>query len=286
MGTNQSRRRIATMAVRLLSKNMKPSWLTALSFAGFACLTGCHFVLIAQTMNTSSSPVFSDVTERGHLLNEYYTAASLATEAVLSTGSTPQKTDACIAIKVGSEWKVVFGHLSHDRGKFLISYEVLPNKDGRVSEPKKYQVPLEDDGIFRSAARAINLALRDFGETKRPYNSMVLPSSNHNLLVYVTPAQTNPDVYLFGGDVRYLISGDGESIIEKRKLHVSIIELKRSLDSPGSIASGYHTHVLSDVPEDTDIFYVLNRRPLVPELIRTNTRVFLVQIDGSIRRAR
>jgi hypothetical protein len=40
---------------------------------------------------------------------------------------------------------------------------------------------------------------------------------------------------------------------------------------------------LSDVPEDTDVLYVLTRRPSMPEIIDAGNRVFLVTADGSIQ---
>jgi hypothetical protein len=44
-----------------------------------------------------------------------------------------------------------------------------------------------------------------------------------------------------------------------------------------------HTHVLSDTPEDTDVFHVLTRKPTVPELISTEHFLFMVESDGSIK---
>jgi hypothetical protein len=47
-------------------------------------------------------------------------------------------------------------------------------------------------------------------------------------------------------------------------------------------ASGYHTAILDDIPEDTDVFHVLARQPSVPELIVTNKYVYQVKPDGLI----
>lgn len=48
------------------------------------------------------------------------------------------------------------------------------------------------------------------------------------------------------------------------------------------IDSGYHTAVLDDIPEDTDVFHVLSREPSVPELIATKQYVFQIKPDGTI----
>jgi hypothetical protein len=45
------------------------------------------------------------------------------------------------------------------------------------------------------------------------------------------------------------------------------------------VEAGYHTHVLSDVPEDTDVLLVLTR---VPEFVATSKYLYTISIDGNI----
>jgi hypothetical protein len=41
--------------------------------------------------------------------------------------------------------------------------------------------------------------------------------------------------------------------------------------------------VLSNLPEDSDVFYVLSRKPSIPEYIGTmDEKIFVVQVDGTI----
>jgi hypothetical protein len=41
---------------------------------------------------------------------------------------------------------------------------------------------------------------------------------------------------------------------------------------------------LSDVPEDTDVFYVLTRKPSTPEAVGTlNKKLYAISVDGTIR---
>jgi hypothetical protein len=55
-------------------------------------------------------------------------------------------------------------------------------------------------------------------------------------------------------------------------------------DPKKQVVAGMHSHVLSDVPEDTDVFYALNRRPLMPEYVATpGGWVFVIQTDGAIQ---
>jgi len=91
---------------------------------------------------------------------------------------------------------------------------------------KKYDPPQEDTAFYLSAAKAIETALGAFTGEKRPYNAAVLPAKSGQLYVYIYPASTETDVYLIGGDARYLVSPDGLTILETRQLHKSIIEYK------------------------------------------------------------
>ncbi|HEV2197879.1 MAG TPA: hypothetical protein VGR55_20010 [Candidatus Acidoferrum sp.] len=123
--------------------------------------------------------------------------------------------------------------------------------------------------------------MKDFGATARPYNVAVLPAPADRLYVYLYPAQTKARVYPLGGDVRYLVSADGTKILEKRQMHKTILETG---PAPGKkVVSGIHTHVLSDLPEDTDVFHVLTQDPPLPEFVGTPHFTYKVNTDGTIQ---
>ena len=64
-------------------------------------------------------------------------------------------------------------------------------------------------------------------------------------------------------------------------MHKTVIE---NAPSPkGKTVAGYHTHVLSDVPEDTDVFHVLTQDPPVPEFVGTAHFMYEVNADGTIK---
>jgi hypothetical protein len=121
--------------------------------------------------------------------------------------------------------------------------------------------------------------LNDFRGEKRPYNVAALPADSNQMYVYVLPAQTKQGVYPLGADARYLVSADGSKIVEKRQLHKSIIEFESAKDQ----VAGYQTAVLDDIPEDTDVFLVLTRKPSVPQFIMTSQYVYHIEIDGTVR---
>ncbi len=235
----------------------------------------------AQTVAAPTAQELTAITERGILLNEYDRAAWHASDAVQTANPKTVEGQHYIAKKENGKWNVVFGKLTPDRNLFEIHYEAV-----QQAKPQEFSVSEEfaqraDAGFYLFAARAIEVAQHDFQGVNRPYNMAVLPAPQDQLYVYVYPAQTKPRIYPVGGDVRYLISADGNKIIERRQMHKSIIE-PPPLDKGKKLAAGFHTHVLSDLPEDTDVFHVLTQDPRVPEMVGTAHFLYKVLTDGSI----
>jgi len=184
-----------------------------------------------------------------------------------------------IARKADAGWVVAFGRLNQAADKFLVAYEA-------VQAPAKYEVKSfeparEDTGWDLAAAKAIETAMRDFGGTTRPYNMAVLPADHESLYVYLYPAQVTAGVYPLGADVRYHVSPDGTKITEKRQMHKTIIE-SVTARTDITVKVGYHSHVLSEVPEDTDVFLVLTRKPQVPEVVVAGAYMFTIDVNGKI----
>lgn len=220
------------------------------------------------------------ITARGQLLEQYDQAAWHSTDAVLATNPEQGAVTRYIAKKTDGGWVVAFGRLSDAQDKFLVVYEATQGMNLQQFSVKHNDPPVEDTGFYFFGAKATATALRDFQGEKRPYNTMVLPAQSGQMYVYVVPAQTVAGVYPLGGDVRYLISADGDKIVEKRQLHKAIID--RDTRKLAHVTAGVHTHVLSDVPEDTDVFFVLSERPPLPEYVGTRKQVYVIQADGSI----
>lgn len=104
--------------------------------------------------------------------------------------------------------------------------------------------------------------------------------------MYFLPAQTKDWIFPLGADVRYRISEDGHGIGEKRQMHKTVLEFDSKNLPKGvkKIEQSFHTHVLSNTVEDSDVFYVLSRKPAIPEMIATmDKRILEVEVDGTIR---
>jgi hypothetical protein len=245
------------------------------------CLT-LSAPLHAQLKGKELQTYLDGVSERGRLLYEYDQAAWHGTDAFFELKPDTLGLGHYVCIKQDNGWSVLFGSWNEAHTKFLIRYQADElNHTGKFTA-KKYDLPKEAPASVAAMERAIDLVLTDFHGENRSYNLSVLPTPENNFYVYVYPAQVNDSIWPLGGDVRYIISTDGSKIMEKRQLHKTIIEVE--FDPSKSNVFGYHTHVLSDVPEDTDVLCVLSRKPLLPEIISAGkNRVFSVETDGSIR---
>ena len=222
------------------------------------------------------------ITERGRLLYEYDHAAWHASDAVQMANPKNVEGQRYIAKKENGKWTVVFGKLNEDRSRFGITYEAEEQATLRQFAVTQEPAERQDEGFFLCAARAIEVATKDFGAANRQYNVAVLPGPADQLYVYLYPAQTKARVYPLGGDVRYLMSAEGTKILEKRQMHKSIIENQPAKDVK-KVVAGFHTHVLSDLPEDTDVFHVLTQDPPVAEFVSTPHFTYQVKTDGTIQ---
>jgi len=223
------------------------------------------------------------ITERGIALARYDAAAWRASDALMALHpSADEIGGGYVALPTKDGWIVAFGRFSAARDTFLVAYEgrqVAAHPDSFVVTALRPAHPLVGD--VASAARAVAVARAEFGTTSRPYNFAVLPAGRVDWHVYAMPAQTRSDTWPLGGDVRYLVSGDGRSILAKRPMHEEIREVSFPATGEHPV-TGTHTDVLDDVPEDSDVFHVLVRRPAMPEVIVTGAFLYRVEPNGEI----
>lgn len=236
----------------------------------------------AEVANPPSESELSEITARGRALSEYDAAAWHAGDAVMALKPTQDTVQRYIARKTDKGWIVAFGRFDAARTKFLIAYEAMQQSAAPTEyEVVKHDPPLADSDIYFRAAKAHELVSKTFlddEKPQRPYNISVLPAASGDWYVYAIPAQTDLAMLPFGGDVRYTVSADGTKIIEKRQMHKIILE-----ERTGSAQFDFHTHILSDVPEDSDVFYATTRKADKGELLITMKYSYRISADGSLR---
>jgi hypothetical protein len=177
---------------------------------------------------------------------------------------------------------VAWGRFNDAGTKFLIVYEVRQKGGSNDSTVTKHDPPVEDGDVHLHSARAHKLATEEFfreAKPQRPYNISVLAAANGQWYVYAIPAQTYTAVLPYGGDVRDVVSADGTKILEKRQMHKTVLE--ETIGDPTEF--GFHTHVLSDVPEDSDVFYALTRKAARGEWIGTKDYFYEIRLPGSLK---
>ena len=240
------------------------------------------FVASAQIASKSELAAISD---RGRMLYEYDQAAWHATDAVVATNPPKDLIGRYIARKTDAGWTVAFGRLNEAKDAFLIAVMAIQGTNPQEFSVQRLDPPRADISFFLSAARAVDTVVPIFrGAAGRTYNASVIPAPDGRLYVYLEPGQTDSDGNYFplGADVRSLVSADGKSIVETRQMHKSIIP-KADVPAGTKIEAGYHTHVLSEIPEDSDVYVVLSRKPAIPEYVGSQTAIYVVNTDGSIQ---
>ncbi len=234
----------------------------------------------AKRTSPASGNELSEITARGRQLARYDQAAWHATDAARALGPAPGSTECYVAVEDGGKWVVAFGKLDETRSKLQVVYEAVQGTGPADFSAKKLDPPREETGSVLFRARAIETTRADFGPRDRPYNVAIVPASKGQVFVYFVPAQTDAGIFPLGGDTRYLVSRDGTTILERRELHRATIDFKAP--GSGNTEAPFHTAVLDDAPEDTDVFHVLARTPSIPELILTPQYVYRVEADGTI----
>lgn len=236
----------------------------------------------AQREKPADEKELAAITLRGKMLYEYDQAAWHSTDAVMALSPKDGSITGYVGRKNGDKWTVVYGKLNDSKDKYLIAYEAIQQSTSRDFKVQIFEKPKEDADFFLNAAKSVEIAKNAFVPAeKRAYNFAVLPAKDGQFYVYFVPAQTVNGIFPLGGDTRFLISKDGSKILETRQLHKSIIEFQ----VPQNVKpeTGYHTAILDDAPEDTDIFHVLAREPKIPELVVMQKYVYRIEADGTIR---
>ncbi len=233
-----------------------------------------------------SATELTKITKRGIDLFEYDRACAQATDALLAKYDKTSGFKHYVAVSEGAggarRWVVAFGTISED--SFVIAYEVII-KENEKPDVKSFEVYKLDRGELYRRARALALCSPKMKRSGPLMNYAALPADGGKYFVYHFPGSDRANTYLLGGDVRFLVDERGEKILETRQLHSTVLSWPRTENlPPGALAQGgCHTAILGDLPEDTDVFHVLLRKPSLPEYVATANWIFCVETDGSIR---
>jgi len=189
--------------------------------------------------------------------------------------------EAYVAEQTPDGWRLLYGELSPARDTFRVSYEATRGSVDTTYTARHIVPARADAGQSLAAARAALLARTTFGSIERPYNTIVIPQANQ-WLAYMLPASTDAG-WVLGADTRYLVSADGQTVLNARRLHNGIMEFPMTRPGQAVPVSGVHTDVRDNVPEDSDVFFVLTRMPRIPEIVATEVFVYRIDATGHVR---
>lgn len=257
----------------------------------FALVTGSAvFLSPARMISAQSAPSqkqLDEISARGRALAGYQRAAWTASAQLVASNPDPSQLERYVAYHADSGWVVAFGRLSTERDTFYISHIAIPaavngQRVDSLFEFKVFTGPAPDTDFLVRASRAMDVATFTFGATSRAYTAAAIPNENGEWSVYLTPSADAANVWPLGDDVRYRVSADGERILETRRMHVGMVEVKRGAGTTVRLTAG-KLRKLNDLPEDSDVFHVLMGRPAAPEVLVTSRRQYLIGADGSIK---
>jgi hypothetical protein len=240
--------------------------------------------VVGQTEKPPTAEELAEIAARGHVLGEYDQAAWHASDAVEALHPAPETVQRYVARKTPAGWIVDWGYFDKAHTRFLITYEARQGAKPVEFTVARHDPPQEDTDFFFHAASALETARKDFAASAhpaRPYNISVLPSMTGDWYVYAIPAQQDLAILPYGGDLRYEVSFDGARILDRRQMHKTVLEESLPADG-GRPAFGFHSHILSDVPEDSDIFYAMTRRAELGEWVATKKYTYEIMPDFSL----
>ena len=246
-------------------------------FAWLACLP-----LLAQQPHVRTKPADTEelgaITARGRAIAAYDAAAWHATDAVQALHPAKDAVRMYIGRYTSGGWEIAFGKLNDTRDAFLLAYDAEPTGDKSQPKISANPVPIAERDDWLNIARAFDLARAQM-KLSRPYNGAVLAGPDGDWYVYFYPAQTTTDSFPTGADTRFLVSHDGTKILDTHPMHISLLENQMPKD--GKVQMSFHTAVLDDAPEDTDVADTLMMGG-IPMLIACKNFTYQVQADGKI----
>jgi hypothetical protein len=257
--------------------------------------------LLSSTLRAQAAPRHTELATREELdsislrgieLYEYDRAAWEATDALFKiVRPPPAEGGQYVVVHSDSYWTVNFGRLTAARDTFYTLYQAYRHEPDTTWFAGRKPSPSPNIMALLHSARAVTTAAEAFGAVQpRPYNHVAIETANGEWLVYLFPAQTVNTSWPLGADERFRISSDGLRILERHRMHITVIETPNNEkpDSAGNKRVAYfQVNVTDNRPEDTDVFAVLSRTPSLPSYVGVDGNwVYRIDPDGRIRAPR
>jgi hypothetical protein len=252
--------------------------------AAFILLSICSISLAQETL--PSKEEIGKVENRGREIANYEKAAIRATDLLLASKPDRSKLGFYLAVKQKNDWLVYFGK---NTNKGFDTQYIYSCPEGRFNEMRKLnksEIEKDIKQIFPEniyqLAKAIDIAFKSISEDLifPRYNTNVFREKDGTITVYLTPGNEDQKIIgILGGDFRISVSKDASEVIKKNKLHASYLKLTTP---PKDVAGSYETHVLGDLPTETDVAFIILNPVLAPHFITGKTWMSKIEADGKI----
>ncbi|OWJ67356.1 hypothetical protein [Inquilinus limosus] len=207
-----------------------------------------------------ASPEIQRIEALGRTIYVLDNAAARATDLAFAQGANLRAADMRGWVTDTSGPGILVRFIRQRGDRFEAAYDVTVDRDGRaVAMTRPANSALTPEQAIQFAAR--NLAISGFAPLCAPpltYNTVVFRDpGSRNWLVYLLAATTDPQVRMYGGHHRTLVSADGKRILSSANLTKTCLAPRFELP-PGSVpVADVVTELLSPTPTETHVFVTL-----------------------------
>ncbi|GEM_PF-6307171 len=246
-----------------------------------ALLTLCLFAGHAAAEPVAPSPAdIARIEARGQQIAGHERAVIRATDLLMASKQDVGSVDTYLAVPSDGGWTVYFGKLSNEG--FAAPFVYVCAAESCQASPSG--IPNTAPPEVASLAKAISL-VRSVAPPIPPgapfsqFNVAVFREPDNTITAYLTPGNEDPRAILLGGDVKISISADGASVLSQTELHNTTLRIPLSLPDGKQPAGAYHTHVVSELPTETDVALMLLHPVLAPHFIAGPQ--WMTQVDSA-----
>lgn len=243
------------------------------------------FLMIVSSVSAFGPPPTTEeiakIEKRGKEIANYEQAAIMATDLLLASNPDKDKLGTYVAINKNKMWAVFFGKNIDNKFQLGYFYSCPDGEFDKMRAEKELKDVPRDVYDF---TQAVNLATKaiELDVEFPPYNPSVFREDDGTITVYFLPGNKDPNVILIGGDFKVSISGDATKVLNKTKLHTNVLNVPINFKEGEKPEAGFHTHVLIDLPTETDVALVLMNPQMGPHFITGRTWMSKIDPNGKI----
>jgi len=251
-------------------------------------LSICTLLIIlaaSSAFGQEVGPVFDEaraIETRGRLIAEYELVLRRASELLFSTKAEHMASGHYFALKKENNWTFYFGSLAEGDDIFVTKY-AFSCKDDAIEKMKEVKADKAPDELLQ-LARAVKLALGAVDAAWPQRRVMAFVETDSSVSVYTVPENEKEDSVLLGGDAKLTISPspEGLKVTKNDPLHSGTLLVSLAVEEGKERAAGYHLHMTTDFPSETDVALVVLHPQLAPHYVVGKKWISKLNPDGTI----